>query len=169
MLQRNFVFFCESRGDHLSILFVPARRFDSCGDTLFMKRLCPPAPFLRSMTFALFRALSRCYIQRLMRGVGALFMFSSLVRAIRITAFCKGLPSCPSSPTTSKLSMSSSSRVLLDRVAGDGLGGSGTTLVPKVVAAFLHSVCNCLGVSRVCARLLAVENAKHTLHGTNEC
>lgn len=66
-----------------------------------------------------------------MKGVGALFMFSSLVRASRITAFCQNLPSCPSSASASKLSMSTSSSVLLDRVAGDGLGGKGTTLVPK--------------------------------------
>lgn len=62
-----------------------------------------------------------------MRAAGFLLMFSSLVRPYRIGAFCnRNVPR-----SHGKLSMSTS-RVDLEKVAGDSIGGVGITLVPKV-------------------------------------
>lgn len=65
-----------------------------------------------------------------MRVASVLLMFSSLVRSNRIGAFCsKNIPR--STQSNAKLSMSTS-HIELERVSGDTVGGSGTTLVPKV-------------------------------------
>lgn len=59
-------------------------------------------------------------------------MFSSLARSNRIGAFCsRNIPRHNRQGGDAKLSMSTS-QVDLERVAGDTVGGSGTTLVPKV-------------------------------------
>ena len=59
-------------------------------------------------------------------------MFSSLARSNRIGAFCsRNIPRHNNRHGDAKLSMSTS-QVDLQRVAGDTVGGSGTTLVPKV-------------------------------------
>lgn len=146
LLPRNFRLFWRiaSRPSFLLEAFLFIRGY------LVFYMFCPPpvCSWVPRVWVTWLEALRRCaYIQRLMRGVGALFMFSSLGRASRISAFCKSPPTCPSSSSpASKLRMSTSSRVLLDRVAGDGLGGSGTTLVPKVADCFsaLVYVCNFL-------------------------
>lgn len=70
-----------------------------------------------------------------MRGAtGLLFMFSTLSRSSRIAAFARNpsLSSCPSSSSPHIAKMSSAASASLDTVAGDGIGGMGITLVPKV-------------------------------------
>lgn len=72
-----------------------------------------------------------------MRGVGFLLMLSSLARPSRIGAFCsRNIPrhshDNQRQSRNMAASMSTSSQVQLDRVSGDTVGGSGTTLVPKV-------------------------------------
>lgn len=65
-------------------------------------------------------------------------MFSSLARPGRIGAFCsRNIPRHHNNNREQRqdmasLSMSTSSQVQLERVSGDTIGGSGTTLVPKV-------------------------------------
>eukprot|EP00903_Cladosiphon_okamuranus_P014379 g13349.t1 len=57
-------------------------------------------------------------------------MFSSLARSNRIGAFCsRNIPR--HNRQAAELSMSSTSQVDLERISGDTVGGSGTTLVPK--------------------------------------
>ena len=63
-----------------------------------------------------------------MRGANKLLMFGLVARTIRINAF--SIPTSPGSKP--KVAMSSASVLLFDRVAGDGVGGAGTTLIPKV-------------------------------------
>lgn len=63
-----------------------------------------------------------------MRRAIAQLMLGLVVRTNRFNAF--SLPSCPGS--LPKVAMSSASTVLFDRVAGDTMGGEGTTLIPKV-------------------------------------
>lgn len=67
-----------------------------------------------------------------MRAASVLLMFSSLARSNRIGAFCsRNIPRDNWHRSDAKLSMSTS-QVDLERVSGDTVGGSGTTLVPKV-------------------------------------
>lgn len=72
-----------------------------------------------------------CGVAVFMRGVATLLMFSSVARLSQLSAFCKSLPSHPKS-SPNHLQMSTSSAVSLDRVSGDGIGGIGATLTPKV-------------------------------------
>lgn len=84
-----------------------------------------------------------CHLR--MRAVRVLLMFSSLARSNRIGAFCsKNIPR-HNKQSNAKLSMSTA-QVDLERLAGDTVGGSGATLVPKV----RRCVCECTVSRPVC-------------------